>query len=288
MIRLKAGTQYVIILLIFFISVYMGVKQSDILNTKVQVQKIDASEVENIFENSYNFKKIKIDFKTDEVNEKYRTITKLLNNSEVESIYSMKKNSYFVGLYQIPASDNTILNKLRSIGGMDAESVVQNNNLNKIINIESNLKNYRSSKEEIKKQMSSNTVSTNTKRELRKDLVEIQSKIDSLVYLPKLLENSKKSDLVYITVMHQINMGSISSKKIKKFIKIFTMILLIQILALVVLYFLMILITKLLNVLGVKTSRSKSSNYNNYNYYSRGKKKLKRVYKDDEDDEDKK
>ena len=278
MVRLKAEIQYVIFALIFLVAAFLGVKQAGFLNDK-NITIVDHKEVEKKFTESIYTRKVRLNFQTEDITKVSAEIRLLLKNENVNEIYSRKMKNDFVGLYEISTDNNDIVGTLRSNIYLISESLETNNNLDQVINIKSNLENYQASKEGIANQLNSKAISTNTKRELRKDLAIIQGKLDSLEYLPTLIKKSKNSELVFIGVIPSSAAGILNLASIKTFFKVFFLILFTEILGLILLYLVMFLMTKLLKALGVKTSRGKSSNYNNNSYYGRNK-KVKRVYKD--------
>ncbi|MFO7895390.1 MAG: hypothetical protein R6U84_00465, partial [Candidatus Cloacimonadales bacterium] len=279
MIRVKAEIQYFIIIVIFILAVYVGIIESGIIDNNKQQSEIDFTKTEEIFEEKLNFTKIKQEYQSNDLNEIFSEIYQILAKTDYEEIYSLKEGNSFVGLYEIPIEDKFTINSLRSLDGLESEKVMKNSELDKIINIDSNLENYETSKREIQKQLSSTAISTTSKRELRSDLDQIQSKIDSLVYLPTLIERSQDYDLIYVKATQDNGSANGDKSKIIKFVKIFFLMLIVQLLGLVLLYLFLLFVTWLLKVLGVKTKRSSAtSNYNNY--YSRGQKKVKRIYKD--------
>ena len=287
MIRLKAGTQYIIIVVIFLFSVYIGLKSSHILD-KTNVKTIDTKYSEKIFSESSNYEKIRTIYKTDNLKSKLKEISITLDKEDVEVIYSINKNNGFIGIYEISTKNRSVISELRSIEGLDSESIEKNSSFDEAIDIKGNMDNYLISKKSIQDQLLSNVLSVTSKSSLRKDLSIIQSKIDSLLYLPKQIEKSKNSKLLYVYVSQNSGVNSINSSKIIRFVKITFAIMLIQIFGLIILYYLMVLITFLMKKMGVKTAKSSSSNYNYNNYYSRGKKKVKRIYKEEEKEDLKK
>ena len=286
MIRVKAEVQYFIIVVIFILAVYVGIIESGIIDNSKQQSEIDFTKTEEIFEERLNFTKIKQEYQSNDLNEIFSEIYQILAETDYEEIYSLKEGNSFVGLYEIPIEDKFTINSLRSLDGLESEKVMKNSELDKIINIDSNLENYETSKREIQKQLSSTAISTNSKRELRSDLDQIQSKIDSLSNLPSLVERSQNYDLIYISIKPMREEASFTKSKISSFIKIFLFMLVVLLVGLIFLYLLIILITKLLKIMGVRTQTSATSNYNNY--YSRGQKKVKRIYKDEAAKQDEK
>ena len=287
MIRVKTETQYIIFVMLFLIAGFIGVKQAGFLK-KTKSQKIESKIADEKFSNNVNSMKIKLSYQTDDLNEVISEIRSLMANNDVEELYSRKQSNNFLGLYEINKSNKKIIDALRSNNALVSESMERNDNSNYVINIKSNLENYRINKREITKQLSSSAISTSTKRSLRKDLAKVQAKIDSLEYLPTLLKKSNETELIYITVLPISANSLLNLRSVKTFIKVFLMILFVEILAVVMLYYVIVFMSKLLKIMGVKTPRSRSSNYNyNYNnYYGRGK-KIKRVYKDHKEPEKK-
>lgn len=281
MIRVKAEVQYLIVVVIFILSVYVAVNKSGLNKKETEKIDFDFSKTEKIFDEKLNYKKVSYSFQTNDLDKFYQEINQTLVNSNYEEIYSLRQGSFFVGMFEIPADDKSTVSSLRNISGLKSETAMKNNELKKMVNIESSLENYRNNKRELQDQLSSKAVSTTSKRQLREDLDKVQSKIDSLVYLPTLIERSKSYDLIYVTAIRDSN-NNVSRKKIINFIKIFLLLLIVQLLGLVLLYLFLVFVTWLLKKLGIKTKRS-SSNYNYNNYYSRGQKKVKRKYKDESD-----
>lgn len=280
MVRVKTEIQYMIFVMLFLIAGFIGVKQAGFLK-KTKSQQIESKIINEKFSNNVNSMKVKLNFQTDNLNKVVDEIRALMANDNVDELYSRKQSNNFLGLYEVKKSNNEIINALRNNEALISESMEKNDNSNYVINIKSNLENYRINKREITKQLSSSAISTNTKRELRKDLAKIQAKIDSLEYLPTLLKKSNETELIYISILPVHVNSLVNLKSVKTFVKVFLIILFAEIIALVMLYYVIVFMSKLLKIMGVKTPRSSSSNYNyNYNnYYGRGK-KVKRVYKD--------
>ena len=284
MIKLKAGTQYVIIVAIFLFSVYIGLKSSNVLE-KTKVKTIDTKYSEKLFSESNNYEKIRTVFRTDNLNDKLKEISAIIDKEDINIVYSIKKNNNYIGIYEIDSKNMSIISALQNVDELESESIEKNNNFEEAINIEGNLNNYLMSKKTIQNQLLSSALSTASKSSLRKDLSIIQVKIDSLLYLPKLIEKSKKNKLLYVSIIHKNNSGAINSMKIVKFTKVTLSLLVVLTLGLIVLYYTIMLTTFLMKKMGVKTARSSSSNYNYNNYYSRGKKKVKRIYKEEPKEE---
>ena len=284
MIKLKATTQYLIIVLIFILSVYIGLKDSQLLQKSKPELTINNKQVEQIFNESINFKKIRTIYKTDNLEETLNQLSNIISEESMNDIYSIKKSNYFVGIYEFDTENyKKIINSLRSVKGLETERVEKKNNVEKFVNIDENIKNYKMSKEAIKAQLTSKAISSSSKRELRKELDRIQAKIDSLIYLPKFIEKSKKNDLLYISIQQNLASASTTSDKVKIFLKTTPLVLLGLSLGLVILYLFLILMIKLMKLMGVRTSSSGSAGNGYNNYYTRGKKKVKRKYKDDSD-----
>ena len=78
MIKLKATTQYLIIVLIFILSVYIGLKDSQLLQKSKPELTINNKQVEQIFNESINFKKIRTIYKTDNLEETLNQLSNII------------------------------------------------------------------------------------------------------------------------------------------------------------------------------------------------------------------
>ena len=267
MIRLSKRTQYLIVFLIFGISVGIGLKKSNLM--KQTTVSLDTSKANKIFKEEKNMKKVQIVYNTNKDKDIIPQIDKILNDENVIVKFSEMKGNYYTKIFEFPnAVYNDISSKLRQIKGLSQENVETNENAEFDINIDEHLKNNRflieKTKEDISKRRTRSTEKLNDSNRLLKKL---QMEIDSLNYIRVLQKHNKDYTLVFLTVIQNDKTTSVSYK-MKVFVQVTFISLLLFILGLILFYLFILLITKLMVVLGIRTL--KESGGSSYSKYYRG------------------
>ncbi len=282
-VRLRRDTKFVIVLLIFFISIYAGYKRSNIVNLFLPKQtSIDRREAVKVFENTKNVRKITMEFRTENDSEIRQSINDLIFQEDVYTKYSDSKKSYQIYILELPHEklENEI-NKFRQLDGLEAEHIISDSDVVMDANVKENLENHLITKNRLQ-ELISKTSSPQSLAKFQSDLERTQAKIDSLNSYVSKQERVMNYDLLYIT---SINTGgvSVSAKRvIWKFVSVSFLCMIFLIFCLIILYFLTLGLTNLMSVMGIRTARSGrgSSNYNYNNYKSSYGRKVKRIYKD--------
>lgn len=284
MFRLRRDTKYVIILLVIFISVYLGMKRSNLNDafTRKQV-RIDTSSAEKIFENSTTIMKIQMKFNLKDLETINTVLSEIFIKEDISIKLSETKGNHQMIIFEYPNTlRETILLQLRNVEGFASENIrsIPSSSFN--ANIKENLKNNQLAKIRIQELINKST-SPDRLAEFRIQLDRVQATIDSLMHQNIIQKHNEKYDVIMITFIKQTN-GDINLKQsIKTFVLTTFVVLVILIIGLIFVYYVTILLIKLMAAMGIKTTRSSSGSYS-YNYKRKGYgRKIKRIYKDEDD-----
>ncbi len=283
MFRLRRDTKYVIILLVILISIYMGMKRSNLSDAFTQKQiRIDTSNAEKIFEKSSTITKIQMKFNVNEMKIINTTLSEIFDREDISIKLSETKGNYQTIIFEYPNTlQETILSQLRNIEGFASENIrsIPSSPFN--ADIKENLKNNQLAKTRIQELINKST-SPDRVAEFRIQLDKVQTTIDSLMNQKTIQKHNEKFDVIMITTIKQTDGDTNLKQSIKTFIVTTFVVLLILIIGLIFIYYITILLIKLMAAMGIKTARSSSGSYN-YNDKRKGYgRKTKRIYKDED------
>jgi hypothetical protein len=283
MIRLKNDAKFVIILLIFIISVYFGYKSSNVMSIFLpRSVNIDKKTAETIFENAEHQRKITLNYNIADDKNIRNSISDLIFKEDVETKYADSKPEYQVYILEIPRKNiEANIKELRQLDGLIAEHINTDSEMKMDTNIKENLENQELTKKRIQ-ELIAKTNSPQSLEKFHKDLENSQVKIDSLNNYVSIQERLMDHDLLYITSVNSHSTRVSAKMVIWKFVTTTISAMIFLAACLIAFYYIMVLFSFIMNAMGIKTSREsgKSSNYNyNYNKRSYGR-KVKRIYKD--------
>ena len=279
MFRIRKETKLFLVVVTIVLSIFLGIKRSNLDKIFVQSDvKIDLSKADDIFENSFNNKKINFEFNVQDLTEINTLLTDVSTMDNANILHSELKSTYNLSVFEIPidASDD-VVSKLRSIDGISNESIQKAGIVMVNTNLKENLNNNQIAKKRIQK-LINESVSPDRITSFRNQLDMVQAKIDSLSIQEEIQKHNAEFDIIMLSAVRNINGNAALRSSLSVFILTTIASLLLIIVGLIISYYIFVLMYKLMLVLGIRTSRGSSSNYN-YNKKSYGR-KVKRVYKD--------
>ncbi|MBT4331869.1 MAG: hypothetical protein HOD64_01205 [Candidatus Cloacimonetes bacterium] len=281
MFRIRKETKLFLVVVTIVLSIFLGIKRSNLDKIFVQSDvKIDLSKADDIFENSFNNKKINFEFNVQDLTEINTLLTDVSTMDNANILHSELKSTYNLSVFEIPidASDD-VVSKLRSIDGISNESIQKAGIVMVNTNLKENLNNNQIAKKRIQK-LINESVSPDRITSFRNQLYMVQAKIDSLGIQEEIQKHNAEFDIIMLSAVRNINGNAALRSSLSVFILTTIASLLLIIVGLIISYYIFVLMYKLMLVLGIRTSRGSSSNYN-YNYNKKGYgRKVKRVYKD--------
>ena len=281
MFRIRKETKLFLVVVTIVLSIFLGIKRSNLDKIFVQSDvKIDLSKADDIFENSFNNKKINFEFNVQDLTEINTLLTDVSTMDNANILHSELKSTYNLSVFEIPidASDD-VVSKLRSIDGISNESIQKAGIVMVNTNLKENLNNNQIAKKRIQK-LINESVSPDRITSFRNQLDMVQAKIDSLSIQEEIQKHNAEFDIIMLSAVRNINGNAALRSSLSVFILTTIASLLLIIVGLIISYYIFVLMYKLMLVLGIRTSRGSSSNYN-YNYNKKGYgRKVKRVYKD--------
>ena len=287
MVKIRKGTKYFIIFLIFFMSFYVATKYSHILSGfSSQMVTPNLTKANGLFNKSQNYKKIKIVIpEAKEENVADKIISVITKYDEIKIKYNEKKQYYYTTILEIPDSlYRNFITDLRSIKMPSEENLVTSSNGNLKIDIKEHLENAFITKETIKKELTTKRLTPDRLKNYQKELTAIQTQIDSLKNLESITKNNINKNVVLLSIYKNIKVNPLADASKKFFISLFVSVFLFSVVG-IILYLFITLILLIMRKMGLKTATGGGSgkysyNYNKGYYGSRGIKKIKRVYKD--------
>ena len=269
------------IVVTILLSIFLGIKRSNLDKIFIQSDvKIDLSKADDIFENSFNNKKIRFEFHVDDLTEINTLLTDVSTMDNANILHSELKSTYNLSVFEIPIdTSDDVVSKLRSIDGISNESIQKAGMVMVNTNLKENLNNNQIAKKRIQK-LINESVSPDRITSFRNQLDMVQAKIDSLGIQEEIQKHNAEFDIIMLSAVRNINGNAALRSSLSVFILTTIASLLLIIVGLIISYYIFVLMYKLMLVLGIRTSRGSSSNYN-YNYNKKGYgRKVKRVYKD--------
>ncbi|MBN2460846.1 MAG: hypothetical protein JXB60_04505 [Candidatus Cloacimonetes bacterium] len=289
MVTLRRSTKIMIILVVFLISVYAGIKKSSILDIFSTPNKVvEDSHANTIYKNAQNYKKAQLLYKSVQMGETVNKVISALQDSRNHLIYSNSTEELYVALFEAPDSlfqQNS--NELRKISGLVNENIHTNDKVRFDINIEAHLENKETTKNKILELINKSSIPERVSQ-FTVQLEKVQAEIDSLSNQDKMLRKFQDNYLMYVRIRLDESSNEGLLLHVREFILTTLIVFVMLILALTIFYLCVILLLKVMSSLGIRTSHGSSSSYR---YYSDRpyKRKIKRIYKPmpDEDKEEK-
>jgi len=281
MFRIRKEIKIFLILFTILISLFIGIKRSNLDKIFVQVNvTIDQSTANDIFENSFNNNKMKFEYFVEDISEINTLLYEIGKTKKAITLYSEIKNNYNLKVFEIPAEiSDEILTKLRNIDGLNNENIQKAGLITKNTDLKENLNNNQIAKKRIQN-LINGSVSPDRLTSFRRQLDIIQEKIDSLSIQEDIKKHNAEFSVVMISAVKNVNGNATLRNSLSIFLLITIASLILIIIGLIISYYIFVLMYKLMLILGIRTSRSGSSNYN-YNYNKKGyDRKVKRIYKD--------
>jgi hypothetical protein len=281
MFRIRKEMKLVLIVFIILFSIYLGIKRSNLDKVFVQTDvKIDQSSANDIFENSYNYNKIKFEYLSEDLNEIRTLFTQINETEDLSIMYSDIKTNHVLVVLDIPVeATEALLPELRNVAGLSNENIQRSGIIMENTDLKENLNNNQIAKTRIQN-LINQSVSPDRIQRFRNQLDIVQAKIDSLSIQKDIQKHNADYDIILLSAIKSTNGNSALRKSMQVFLVTSIASLLLLIIALLICYYIFVLMNKLMLVLGIRTTRGSSSNYN-YNYNKKGyERKIKRIYKD--------
>ena len=259
MFRLRRDTKYIVIIGIIVISVYLGLKRSNIKNVFIQSKVImDTSVAQKMFESSSNIKKIKMTYNVKDLADINSLLVGFLEYEDTSAKYSDSKSSYHLLVFEFHNTYySEIMTKLRQVNGLDTENIRSASTIMFSADIEESLKNNQLAKKRVQELINKST-SDETISRLRLQLEKIQTKIDSLKNQNETQKYNSEYDLVMLTAVKQVSAGGLK-KSLKVFVLTTFVVLITLIIGLIIFYYITILLIRLMAAMGIKTARGSAS-----------------------------
>lgn len=292
MIRLRRGTKYFIIVLVFVISVLSGLSRANLGKAfSPSRERIDVRRAEDIFQKADNNRKYVVEYGHEELEPIYKSVQSILDTNEIDTKIMEKRAEYFVAVFSLPNEmNNEIMNQLRGIEGFEQEKLSSPQRADFELDIDQHLQDRRLVKSRLESELTETRLLSEDRIErLSNQLTRVQTEIDSLRSLSQKRRVDQNRDLVMIKGVQK------TTEQLNTFVgevKVFSITTLITLVSLIVLllvfYFIFVAVLQVMNMVGIRTIRGSSGGYN----YSRSGygRKVKRIYKkqSDEDKDDKK
>ncbi len=292
MIRLRRGTKYFIIVLVFVIAVLSGLSRADLGNAfSPSRPRIDVRRAEDIFQKADNNRKYVVEYGHEELDPIYNNVQSILKTEVIDTKIMERRAEFFVAVFSLPNEMNDeIMNQLRSIEGFEQEKLSSPQKADFELDIDQHLQDRQLVKRRLESELTETRLLSEDRIErLSGQLTRVQTEIDSLRSLSQKRLTDQNRDLVMIKAVQQ------TTEQMNTFvgeIKVFSITTLITLVSLIILllifYFIFVAVLEVMNIVGIRTLRGSSGGYN-YSKSGYGR-KVKRIYKKpgDEEKEDKK
>jgi hypothetical protein len=282
MFRIRRDSKYIVIIVVIALSVYLGLRKSNLKNIFIQQRvSVDTSVAQKIFESSSNIRKLKMTYNVEELVDINSFLAEILEYKDTSAKYSDSKGSYHLLVFEFHNTNfNEIMMKLRQVNGLDSENIQSASTTLFSANIEENLKNNQLAKKRVQELMNKSTSDEKIAR-LSLQLEKIQTKIDSLKNQNEIRKHNSEYDLVMLTAVKQVSDGGLK-KSLRVFVVTTFVVLIALIIGLIIFYYITVLLIKLMAAMGIKTARASASGYG-YSYRRRPYgRQVKKIYKDED------
>jgi len=276
MIKMHKHSKYVVILLIFFLSIVVGIKMSNlisILNVSNDLQ-LEESTLSKTVENLHYYRKLRVVYESIDINNIIPEIKKITPVEDISIINSERKKSFYSIILEVDNDKfDEFYEAIHTIPDFESESIFNDNLPDYNIDIDEHI----NIKELAKGQLQGLITHSSIPERLTKynnQLENIQVEIDSLFGQKTLRDKYKNYTLVSIFVKQSSvkNIDAVSA--LKKFLIYTSVSLILFIIFFTILFIILVYLLKFMKVIGIRTSATSSSNY-----YSPKRKKIKRKYK---------
>ncbi|MFC1887483.1 hypothetical protein ACFLYK_01595 [Candidatus Cloacimonadota bacterium] len=279
MIKMHSHSKYIIIILIFIVSILVGIKTSNLKSVLDNNREVQESEkISKSFNSAQHYRKLAVIYQDGEIDTIVDKISKLAAGDDIELIYSEGSNSYFHYLLEIR---NNAFEKnyalLHQIEGFLNEKIDNNNKPEYDINIDEHISNKELAKVQLQALLQHSAIPERVSQ-YNQQLEEIQEEIDILQNRKILQDKFENYTLVSILALRSVKHSVLILNSLKEFLIYTAISLLLIIILFTVLYVIFNNLLKFMKLIGIRTSSSSASYY-----YSPKKKKIKRKYKDKEE-----
>jgi len=292
MLSLKKTTKYIILFLIFAISIYIGITRSNIFNSfSPQDLDVDISGIDKEFKKYQNKKKVKLVFHGSNPEQTISALKEFIKKNNIETVFSEGKfytdsqyfseinDFYFSRFYEFPSDSlDVLMEELRGIANLREESILTTPSSHFNVDIETRLKDQQFLKDQVEKKIAK-VSGTESMEKYQKQYELIQTKMDSLRTLSSSMKHNSDNVLLSLTVIKRVPNKNRLIKSVRIFLVstfvslgIFTFIA-------VILFFIMTLGLRAMKTMGIRTSKGSSSSYNYYSRYKPYQRRVKRINK---------
>ncbi len=288
MLRLRRSTKYFIIVVMFIVSIFIGLERSKFLKSfRYTAPSINLSDFQRTYNKASNSKKIKMVFNVGEISVPVSELDEVISEYNIFTKNSDSKSNYTVSILEFPDSLFTdVMSNLRKIKGLIEEKVKTPEGVSFDIDIEEHLNNKIIVRERIKESLKNPRLNQESIERLRFSLNSIQTSIDSLNNWKIIQKRNRTFNLLFLTIIQKSD-RTYTAKRITRSFGVFLGYFLIYMVAFTILLFILLFfmnfILKFMSALGFRTARGTSKGYN-YSYGSYGR-KVKRIYKGKKDKE---
>jgi len=276
MIKMHKHSKLVIILLVFFLSITIGIKVSGLMNIFKSSgdQIIDENIAKNVEKSQY-LQKLSVKYSNIDLDEVVAQIKELVSADNVTILNSEKDKDYYHIQLEIKKEDySSIYDQLLMIKGYESENIINSDSPQLEMDVEEHIKNKELLRSQLKGLITHSTLPDRITK-YNTQLEEVQNEIDKLYSQQKLLEKYRNYVMISVLVKRYENKQSELISTLGKFLfYTFATLILISVF-LTLLYFILTLFLKFMKVIGIQTSTSTSQYYNRPQ-----KKRVKRKFKD--------
>ncbi len=274
MIRLRNQTKVVIVLFIIILSVYFGVKKSNIMNKFERNNNIVIAErAQEIFDNAGNFSKCVMKFHVTDFNEVNKKISEIKECGRTLHFDTSTDHNTLV--LEIPnLKYDEVLAKIKTIDGLVDENMVNNYKEKRITNIKEKIQNQNIVKNRVNALISKSNLPERVKQ-FTNQLERTQIKIDSLENLFSGQKENEENSIIMISMIIKAKQNEIKFQIKSFFLNTFCVLFILTFIFFIFYYF-MVLMLKLMKLVGIKSAKGQGSSYN-YNYSYGGRRYEKRV-----------
>jgi len=274
MIKMHNHSKYILIILIFFISIIIGFKFSKISNALNQTSNLQLEDnINKTFNSLQYYRKLAVEYNVSNISNIISDIKKISTNEYVKVLNSNREGNYYVILIEVENTNfDLFYEALHSIPGFNSENILNDNSNNYNMDIKEHIK----IKELAKDQLQGLLIHSSIPERLTKynnQLEQIQQEIDGLYAQLNLREKYNNFTLVSIVTKQNIDSKNKLISSLTQFLLYTFIALILLIIFASILYFIMIILLKFMKLIGIRTSSSTSS------YYSPKKKSIKRKFK---------
>ncbi|MBW6516116.1 MAG: DUF4349 domain-containing protein [Candidatus Cloacimonetes bacterium] len=270
MIMLSSSFKRFIIFGIIFISIILGIRQSNIGKTGIEPREVELRRAERVFNDSYHSRKTVVNFAVNNFPAAAKLFNEVIASEGVLNLYHESSNVSIVSVIEIPEENfNYVLSRFRDLPGLQTEKTETIDDIAlSAIDVTSRIEQNRYLLQRYRERLNNPYLTTREIGEIQGQIRSIQTVIDSLYQLDHIRTQQLQQKHLVLAVISRIDPPHTTGSLMKYiYFALWTVISFIVITIIVVLLYLgMILLDKLFVTLGIR-SLNKDSHYH-YRYHS--------------------